>query len=262
VTFAGPASGAGVTFPGGTTATTGASGQAGVAVTANTTVGGYTVTATTAGVAGSASFGLTTTAGAPTGIALVSGDGQSAVVNTTFTGQLVVQVTDGFGNPVSGTTVTFAGPASGAGVTFPSGSTPTTNANGQAGVTVKANTLTGDYTVTATTAGVPGGASFGLTNTPGAPTGIAVVSGGGQSATVGTAFSSPLVAKVTDGFGNPISGVTVTFAGPAAGAGVTFPGGATATTDASGRASVAVAAGTVSGAYAVTASAPGVSGSA
>src|SRR5258708_40357036 len=44
----------------------------------------------------------------------------------------------------------------------------------------------------------------------GAPTSISVVSGP-LSAAINTAFAAPLVAKVTDANGNPVSGVTVTF---------------------------------------------------
>src|SRR5207247_2340317 len=79
--------------------------------------------------------------------------GQSATVNTAFGSQLVAKVTDAYGNAISGATVTFAGPPSGPGVTFPSGATATTNAAGQAGVTVAANTAAGSYPVTATTGG-------------------------------------------------------------------------------------------------------------
>ncbi len=59
VTFAGPTSGAGVSFPDGNTAVTNAQGQASVSVTANAIGGTYTVTASVAGVATPASFVLT-----------------------------------------------------------------------------------------------------------------------------------------------------------------------------------------------------------
>lgn len=88
---------------------------------------------------------------------------------------------------------------------------------------------------------------------------VTPVSGDGQTATVGTAFGSPLVVLVTDQYGNPVPGAVVTFTGPGSGAGVTFPAGSTATTGTDGTASVAVAAGTTAGEYVVTATAPGVS---
>ncbi len=61
VTFAGPGSGASVTFPSGATATTGSNGQASVAVAANGVAGSYSVTASTSGVGTPASFSLTNT---------------------------------------------------------------------------------------------------------------------------------------------------------------------------------------------------------
>ena len=51
-----------------------------------------------------------------------------------------------------------------------------------------------------------------LANAPGAPTSVVLASGSGQSATVATAFADPLVALVTDAYGNPVPGVSVTFA--------------------------------------------------
>ena len=70
--------------------------------------------------------------------------------------------------------------------------------------------------------------------TAGAASTTAVSSGSGQSATVGAAFTNPLVALVSDANGNPISGATVTFAPPGSGASATIGGGNTAMTNASG----------------------------
>ena len=44
---------------------------------------------------------------------------------------------------------------------------------------------------------------------------LASVSGSGQSGTVGVALLHPFVVKVTDVFGNAVSGTTVSFTGPA-----------------------------------------------
>ncbi len=144
-------------------------------------------------------------------------------------------VTDQFGNPISGATVTFVDPNSGAGVAFPNGTTATTNAQGQASVNVTANTSAGFYTVMASVAGVTTPASFALANNPDAPAAIVTASGAQQSGQVNAAFTAPLVATVTDQFGNPISGLTVTFASSGSGAAVTFPNGNTTTTNAQGR---------------------------
>ncbi len=75
----------------------------------------------------------------------LSGDAQSAVVNTDFQ-PLVVQANDNSGNPVSGMQVQWS--ASG-GVTLPS-ATSTTNSQGQASVVPHAGSATGQATVTAT----------------------------------------------------------------------------------------------------------------
>ncbi len=88
---------------------------------------------------------------------------------------------------------------------------------------------------------------------------IAAVSGGGQSATIGTSFANPLMVKVTDSSGNPVSGATVTFTGPTSGASASFSSAAPTASD--GTTSVtATANGIASGsAYQVSAAVSGVS---
>ncbi|HTS38592.1 MAG TPA: hypothetical protein VMH04_23160 [Candidatus Solibacter sp.] len=92
-------------------------------------------------------------------------------------------------------------------------------------------------------------------------TAISVSSGSGQSATVSTGFTNPLVAIVTLG-GSPVSGASVTFTAPSSGASGTFSSNGTATetdtTDATGKAtSSAFAANSTSGTYSVTATTSG-----
>jgi hypothetical protein len=95
---------------------------------------------------------------------------------------------------------------------------------------------------------------------------VSAVSGSGQSAIVGAAFSMALTARVTDAFGNNVSGATVVFTAPASGAGGTFGGSATsasAQTNASGIATAsAFTANNTAGQYSVTASVQGVQASA
>jgi hypothetical protein len=69
---------------------------------------------------------------------------------------------------------------------------------------------------------------FALTNQAGAAAAIATSAGTPQSAKINTLFVTNLAAKVTDTFGNPVSGATVTFTAPASGAGGTFTGGSNA----------------------------------
>ena len=90
---------------------------------------------------------------------------------------------------------------------------------------------------------------------PGAPASISVVSGAPQNATISTAFGKPLVAKVTDANGNPVSGVTVNFIPQGQGAFCTFAGGVnTAVTDVNGLAtSATITAGPIEGQFNVQA---------
>jgi hypothetical protein len=255
VTFAAPGSGASSTLSS-STATTGSNGQASITATADTVAGSYTVTATVSGVATPVSFSLTNVVGAPASVTVVSGSGQSAAVGAGFASPLVVVVTDSYGNLVPGASVTFAAPAAGASASLTPPSA-TTGANGQASVTATANTIAGNYIVTASVTGVTTPASLSLTNNPGAPASVAVVSGSGQAATVAQGFNISLVAVVSDTYGNPVPGVSVTFAAPTSDASATLSS-ATATTGANGQASVSATANTIAGSYTVTASVSGV----
>jgi hypothetical protein len=132
--------------------------------------------------------------------------------------------------------VTFTAPASGASGLFdtspPSVSdTEVTGANGQATSQVfGANSTAGTYNVVATS-GTSTPVNFSETNTAGTATVLTATGGAGQSATVGTAFASPLVATATDSHGNTVSGVSVTFTAPASGASGTFANTPPSTTD-------------------------------
>ena len=64
----------------------------------------------------------------------------------------------------------------------------------------------------------------------GSPTGITATSGSGQSTQVGSPFSNPLSATLTDTNGNPVQNVAVTFTAPPAGASGTFAGGGASAT--------------------------------
>ena len=122
---------------------------------------------------------------------------------------------------------------------------------------LQTNTLSvGTHTITATYSGDGNyaGSSGSLTQTiAGPPAAITVVSGGGQTTTYGTAFASPLVAKVTDLLGSPVPGATVTFSG----AGLSFSP-AIASTNSSGQVSVNVSY-TNAGSFTASASVSGVS---
>ena len=215
----------------------------------------------------SATFLLTNTAGSPGSVTATGGTPQTVAAGSPFPVALTALVKDASGNVVTpGTSVTFAVVAAGngAGAVFATSATPTTDTNGIATVTVTANHTAGTYQVTAIAAGAGAPAVFQLTNGAGAATVLSAAAGSGQVASIGTAFPTRLAAKVTDSFGNGVSGVTVTFAVPASGASGSFAGGVTtATTDATGVATAsAFTANTTAGGYSATASAGGVTGNA
>jgi hypothetical protein len=194
-----------------------------------------------------------------------AGTPQSTTVDTAFATALEATVTDKSGNPVSGATVTFSSPATGAGATFGGGAAMSATAiSNAAGIAISplpaANTVAGTYTVTASVAGVAVPA-FTLTNAAGPAASLTATAGTVQSTAVSTAFPIALQAMVKDGFGNPVSGVTVTFAAPAAGASANFAGSQSqlVLTDATGTAvsTVPVANG-VAGAYSISATVAGL----
>jgi hypothetical protein len=93
---------------------------------------------------------------------------------------------------------------------------------------------------------------------PAAPAAASVTATGGtpQSATINTAFASPLTVTVRDAASQLLSGVTVTFALPASGPGGTFGGAAAVVTDSTGAAtSPTVTANGLAGSYNPTATA-------
>ena len=98
-------------------------------------------------------------------------------------------------------------------------------------------------------------AAFNAAPTPGLPAQIYIYSGDSQQASTSTAFSR-LVALVTDANGIALSGVTVSYGVPSSGASATLtPAGGTATTNASGLASIAASANATPGSYQVSATA-------
>ena len=260
VTFTGP-SGAVPGIVSTITAVTNNSGLASATVTANTKAGGpYNVNAAIFGVNTPAVFSLTNTAGPAATIVVSSGSGQSATVSTPFGLVLRAQVKDTAGNPVAGVSVTLAAPAgSGPSATFSTPLTVTSDVLGNAttGSVPTANTKAGSYVITASVPGVAT-ASFSLTNNPGLAASIVISSGNPQTATINTPFIAPLSVVVADTFGNPAPSVDVAFSAPSSGQSATLSS-STATTNASGVASITATANATAGSYVVTASINGVS---
>jgi hypothetical protein len=201
------------------------------------------------------------------GVAVASGNNQTATVGSAFGSPLSVMVTSN-GSPASGVSVTFTAPSAEPNGSFATGGatdTETTNSSGVATTSqaFTAGTMTGAYSITATATGGSSNATFTLTNTAGAPATLTAASGALQYVTVNTTPAGALVANVTDGDGNPVPGVAVTFTAPSAGASGTFTSTGnnveTPTTDANGNATVSdLVANNTQGAYNVVASASGL----
>ena len=238
-------------------ATTDATGGAWVLATAGVHTGAYVAYASVEGVADAAPFSLANTAGEPATLVVNGGDPQGAVVDTDFATALAVLVLDANDNPVPNIVVSFAAPLAPATATL-AASSAQTDASGVATLGAHASTFAGTYVVTASLVGSTAPVGFSLTNLPGMPATLTASSSSTpQNAQVDHAFVKPLSARVADSFGNNVPGVVVTFAAPATGA-TTFLSAPTAVSGSDGRANVLATAGTIAGAYAVTATASGV----
>jgi adhesin/invasin len=210
VNFSFASQGAGVATPASTT--TDSDGRASSSLTLGSVPGTITGKAEVPVDAGitpvEAAFTATAVSDDANGIAYVSGDGQSAPVNSTLPAPLVVQVTDQFGNPISGVTISWTANDGGS----VSASSTVTDGNGQTSVTRTLGGNAGQQTTTALADGLAGSpVTFTHTATAGSATGVLKVSGDNQSALVGTALANPLVVQVLDALGNPIPNRAVTW---------------------------------------------------
>ena len=190
-------------------------------------------------------FSISVTAGPPGEVNIIRGNNQSGSPGQTLPLALLVQVTDVGGNILAGVPVTWQVVTAGT-VTLKSVSAAT-DSNGEASALATLGNVAGPQKVKVT-AGTAS-ATFTLTVNITAA-GIQKVSGDAQTALIGAAFGSPLVVKVVDANGNPVTGAQVTFA--VTGGSATL-GSPTATTDSTGQASTTVTAGTSAGAITVTA---------
>ena len=200
----------------------------------------------------------------PSTVAITTGTNLKAAINASYgVGALRATVRDGGGSVMSGIVVQFSVPA-GHG-TFTGGLTTVTATTDGTGIatapTFTANATPGAFTVTVSVP-VAAGVTTSTTWTnvdPAVPTTVQNIAGGGQQAAISSAFASALQARVTNGLGNPVSGVNVTFASPGTGQSCTFPGTSVVVpTDSFGYAfSPTPTANALTGSYFVTASATG-----
>jgi hypothetical protein len=197
--------------------------------------------------------------GQPADIQIVEFDPQSGPVNTDL-GPLVVKVTDTQGRPVPGATVEFAVTGGGAGGSI----TPdhvTTGGDGQASATVhlgtQVGTMTGEAHVQVPEGAAPVSVGFSATAVSEGANTIVAFDGLDQSAPVGSELPNPLVARVTDSFGNPIAGIPVEWEAQDGGS----VSETSTVTDADGKASVIRTLGPTAGDQHTLARADGLAGS-
>ena len=186
-----------------------------------------------------------------------SGAGTSSVsvtssLNPATQGASVTLTATVSGTPTPTGTVVFSEGSNDIGIASLSGGVGTFTTNA---LTVGSHSITAQYYGDATYAPA---ASPALTQqVVGAPASIALNGGNNQSATILTAFATPLSVLVKDASNNPVANATVTFTAPGSGASSVFSNASnviTVTTNASGIATATVTAnGTVGGPYAVTA---------
>ncbi|MBK9516665.1 MAG: hypothetical protein IPO09_04770 [Anaeromyxobacter sp.] len=158
-----------------------------------------------------------------------------------------VTARDSFGNTATSFAGTVAFTSSDPAATLPAAS-PLTAGAGAFSATFR---TAGARVLTATVVGAPTiSGSAPTTVVAASAASLAAVSGGGQSGTVGLALGAPLVARVTDAFGNPVFGHFVTFAVGTGGGSITQ---LLVSTDAAGQVSATATLGGAVGAQTFTA---------
>ncbi len=177
-------------------------------------------------------------------IEMVSGDGQSGVINTSLTNPLFVSLKNSDGSPAVGKTVIFKVTQNNGQLTGSNGTATAiatvTDSNGKASAlfTLGSTSGEGNNRVEAFSVGFTGKVLFTASALQGSPYKINVGSGNNQRGAVLTPLSRPLVAVVTDEGHNVIKNVPVTFTVTAGGGTVNGSGSVVVNTDSDGRATV------------------------
>jgi hypothetical protein len=187
-----------------TAAETDASGESLVEWTLGPVVGENTAIATV-GSLPPAAFAAVAVAGAAAALERLGGDEQTAAVGEALAQPLIVGVRDAAGNPVEGVSVAWK-------VTAGEGSVPdpitTTDSAGHAQVSWALGIRPGPNAVTAAVVGLPE-VVFTANATVGSPMSLRIEGGWGQNGVVGEPLPVALSVTVTDGWLNPVPGVTV-----------------------------------------------------
>jgi uncharacterized protein (TIGR03437 family) len=184
-------------------------------------------------------------AGSGQALVIHSGNNQSGRPGTALSIPLTATVTDQCGASAGGTTVTWKVTQGSATL---STATTVSNAGGNVSTQLTLGQTPGTVQVVAS---INSTNLVTFTETITAVVGsLTLVSGGGQSALEGQAFTSPLVFQVKDTSNNPVPGLTVNFSLASGTASISTT---SATTNSSGQVSVNVTAGNVAGTVTITA---------
>lgn len=199
-------------------------------------------------------------AGVAEAIELLTGVPATSVVRTAFAPAPVVQVVDGFGDPVAQAGINVAAAiASGSGAVSGT-ATVASDANGQAIFTnLRINGLVGNRTLRFTSGGLTGVTSGTVAMTAGPAALLVANSTTSQSALIGQPVPALPSVKVTDLDGNPKAAVPVTFAITSGNGGMT--GGAQVTSSLGVATVTSWTADAVAGANTMTATSAGLTGS-
>ena len=209
--------------------------------------GGNTITAIAADQVGNtASAGITVfvDTSAQKKINMVSGNNQTATINTKLSSPFVISLTNEDGTPAEGKTVIFKITRNNGVLEGSSGTgqvlAETTDANGQASVylTTGSRSGVGNNRVEAYSVGFEGDVIFTASALQSAPYKINIGSGNNQRGAIGMSLPNPLVAVVTDVGHNVIQGALVTFTVTGGGGIVDGTGSVVVNTDSDGRATI------------------------
>ena len=187
-----------------------------------------------------------------TEITKVSGDEQSAVVETALAQPVVVKVADALGNGIAGLLVDFTVVEGGGTVTVDSA---TTGNDGTASTEWTLGGTAGAVHKLVAAVGGVGRAEFSAVGLADVPVAAAVTAGNGQLEPVGATLPVALAVTVTDRLGNGVPGQDVSFAVTSGGGSVTP---ASAPTDENGEVRAQWTLGSTLGAQTLEAAVPGV----